>query len=135
MATLTHQNVTVQLTQITCGECSGTYAISERYRQQRYQEGKSWTCPYCRVSWGYAQGENAKLKADLEIQRARADSLLQARNAAQKEARTANIVKKRTQTLLRKTKDRVKNGVCPCCQRSFAALARHMKTKHPEYTP
>jgi hypothetical protein len=23
--------------------------------------------------------------------------------------------------------------VCPCCQRSFQNLSRHMKTKHPEY--
>ena len=28
---------------------------------------------------------------------------------------------------------RVEHGVCPCCKRSFSALARHMATKHPEY--
>lgn len=27
----------------------------------------------------------------------------------------------------------VKNGVCPCCTRSFTNLKRHMQTKHPEY--
>ena len=30
-------------------------------------------------------------------------------------------------------RERVKNGVCPCCTRSFDNLARHMKTKHPEF--
>lgn len=24
-------------------------------------------------------------------------------------------------------------GVCPCCNRSFVQLARHMKTKHPDH--
>jgi hypothetical protein len=28
---------------------------------------------------------------------------------------------------------RIGNGVCPCCNRSFTNLRRHMTTKHPEY--
>lgn len=36
-------------------------------------------------------------------------------------------------TRLRKVKDRVKNGVCPCCNRTFVNLQRHMHTKHPSY--
>jgi len=30
-------------------------------------------------------------------------------------------------------KNRVANGVCPCCKRSFTDLRRHMETKHPKY--
>lgn len=30
---------------------------------------------------------------------------------------------------------RAKAGVCPCCNRHFTALERHMATKHPEFTP
>lgn len=29
---------------------------------------------------------------------------------------------------------RVKNGVCPCCNRSFQNLKRHMNTKHPNWS-
>lgn len=32
-----------------------------------------------------------------------------------------------------KLKKRINNGVCPCCRRSFAALAQHMRRKHPDY--
>lgn len=32
-----------------------------------------------------------------------------------------------------KIKNRVGNGVCPCCNRSFTNLRRHMSTKHPAY--
>lgn len=34
---------------------------------------------------------------------------------------------------LTKLKRRVSNGVCPCCNRSFADLHRHMTEKHPDY--
>lgn len=30
-------------------------------------------------------------------------------------------------------KARVSHGVCPCCNRTFGDLARHMATKHAEY--
>lgn len=33
-----------------------------------------------------------------------------------------------------KIKNRVANGVCPCCDRTFVNLSRHMDTKHPDYT-
>ena len=34
---------------------------------------------------------------------------------------------------LTRTKKRVAAGVCPCCNRTFQNLARHMKGQHPEY--
>jgi hypothetical protein len=30
-------------------------------------------------------------------------------------------------------KKRVAAGVCPCCNRSFKDLARHMAGQHPDY--
>lgn len=30
---------------------------------------------------------------------------------------------------------RANHGVCPCCKRTFSQLARHMKTKHPDFKP
>lgn len=30
-------------------------------------------------------------------------------------------------------KNRVGNGVCPCCNRSFANLKRHMESKHSDF--
>lgn len=32
-----------------------------------------------------------------------------------------------------KVKKRVGNGVCPCCNRTFTDLQRHMAGKHPEF--
>jgi len=35
--------------------------------------------------------------------------------------------------VLTKTKKRIANGVCPCCNRTFQNLANHMKGQHPDY--
>lgn len=33
----------------------------------------------------------------------------------------------------RRLKKRMSAGTCPCCQRTFSNMSRHMKTKHPEF--
>lgn len=112
--------VTVELTEINCGECGGTYAINERYRQQKYQKGETWNCPYCRTGWGYSgNSENAKLKRELEDERKRKEAALCRENEQRAEK----------EKLERKLK-RVGSGVCPDCNRTFQNLARHMCSKH-----
>ena len=121
--------VTETLTKMTCGKCAGCYAISERFRQECHDDaiGLGWNCPYCKCWWGYPG------KTEAEKQRERAD---------QAEARERNL-KCRAATLERsrnalkgvvtKTKRRIGKGVCPCCNRTFQDLQRHMAGKHPEY--
>jgi hypothetical protein len=36
---------------------------------------------------------------------------------------------------LTRQRKRAKEGVCPCCHRTFKQLAAHMKNKHPEFEP
>lgn len=124
----------VTLTTINCGECGGTYAINENYRRQRQEEGKSWTCPYCKVGWGYSgNSDNARLKKELERQtklaeweRNRANTHAAALKATEHQLRAQKGAKT-------KLKKRIANGVCPCCDRSFTNLQRHMKHMHPDY--
>jgi hypothetical protein len=118
--------VTVELTEINCGACGGTYAINERYRQQKYEKGATWNCPYCRVSWGYIKGENERLKEEIAAERARTQAALSRENAAR--AEKVRVVRERD-----RLKKRVKAGVCPCCHRTFKQLVAHMKHKHPDY--
>ena len=39
-----------------------------------------------------------------------------------------------TRGVVTRIKNRVGHGVCPCCNRTFGDLARHMMSKHPTYT-
>lgn len=112
-------HVTVELTEINCGECGGTYAINERYRLQKAEKRGFWTCPYCKTGWGYGTSENDRLKAELEAEKRRTQAAL-ARENEEREAKAK---------LERKLK-RVGRGTCPECNRSFQNLARHMCSKH-----
>ena len=120
--------VIVELTKINCGVCGGTYAINERYREEKEEDGASWSCPYCRTWWGYGEGKNARLKRELENARNNASYY---KGRLQDEERSHSATKGH----LTRVKTRVAHGVCPCCNRTFRQLARHMKAKHPEYTP
>ena len=128
-------NVEVQLTEINCGECGGTYAINERYREAKYQVGGSWNCPYCRVGWGYAgQSENAQLKKKLEQEEKRRKWAEENATSARKEAEESERRRKAQKAATTRMKKRVQAGVCPCCNRTFKQLAAHMENKHPGYS-
>lgn len=133
--TLVAVSMSVTLTSIDCGSCGGTYAINERYQQQCYEEGKSWHCPYCQMQWGYQGNEITRLRKQLEDAQRRED-FLRSNARAEREARERTekqlSARKAANTRLR---NRIKNGVCPCCSRSFSNLHKHMASQHPGFQP
>lgn len=119
---------------MNCGECGGVYAIQEKYRAEKYQSGGSWHCPYCQVGWGYGNNnENSRLKKQLEEANARAERERVRKVDALAEADHFRKSRNGMKGALVSTQKRVKNGVCPCCKRTFSCLADHMATKHPDY--
>ncbi len=119
---------------VNCGQCGGVYAILERTRLTHERNGTCWTCPYCECGWGYdGSGLNANLKKQLAQQKKRTEW---AQNDARKERQRANhIDRSRRGHIAAKTriKNRIAAGVCPCCNRSFQNLSRHMSNKHPTF--
>lgn len=63
--------------------------------------------------------KNEKLKRDIEFYKRQ--------NQVEKKSHSA------TKGQITKLRNRVKNGVCPCCNRHFINLERHMKTKHKDF--
>jgi len=126
--------VTVELSEVNCGECGGTYALNKRYKDQKYQDGGSWNCPYCQCWWGYSQNnENSKLKKQVEIlERSKKFAERQA-EIAREDARYECNCARAQKAAKTRLKNRIKHGVCPCCNGTFKQLARHMKNKHPDY--
>lgn len=127
-------NTSVELTTMNCGICGGTYAINERRRAECFQTGDGWHCPYCQASWGYSNNnENARLKRELEAERKRKE-WAQQDALRQREARLAAENRERAQKAAKtRLKNRVAKGVCPCCNRTFENLQRHMASKHPTF--
>lgn len=127
-------SVDVVLTEMNCGECGGTYAINERYRQQKYDKGGGWHCPYCQCTWGYFDNnEVSRLEKQLASEKRKKETAIRQKLLANEETqRTKNHLRaeKAAKTRL---KNRIAKGVCPCCTRHFTNLERHMETKHPDY--
>lgn len=133
MAIINAAQATVQLTQIDCGKCGGSYAISERYRKQKYEEGASWTCPYCRTGWGYSEGEVDKLKKQIELEKKRTEWAREDAKRALARADRAEHSRRAEKAAKTRIKNRIAHGVCPCCKRHFENVERHMKSQHPDF--
>lgn len=93
-------------------------------------------CPYCGNQQGWGQSKHEREIAVLTAERDRL-----ARNARWQEERKNEALAEADhfrrsrdgmKGALRKVKIRVGRGVCPCCNRSFENLRRHMESKHPE---
>lgn len=41
--------------------------------------------------------------------------------------------REKAEKAVQRLKKRATGGACPCCNRTFVALSRHMKTKHPGF--
>lgn len=126
-------NLDVEFHVVNCGECGGTYAINARYARQKKEDGGSWTCPYCKVGWGFVKSAIDELKEQLETEKQRARWAERGRERAQREAEHQAAKARGFKGALVKAKKRVGRGVCPSCNRSFENLRRHMASKHPEY--
>lgn len=130
---------TLSLTTCTCS-CGGVFAISEDFRAEAQRLGnfkKCWTCPYCESKRGYGESAHSKelnrLEQELADNKRWLANTTQSRDHALAEAEHFRKSRDGMKGALVKVQVRVKNGVCPCCTRSFTNLAAHMATKHPTF--
>jgi hypothetical protein len=118
--------VTIELVSIECADCGMVFGVTPTFRQWRVGDHKVFYCPNGHGNIYYAKTEAEKLKQELELAKNRARGEERRREAAERSlAATKGVV-----TKMRK---RIGNGTCPCCNRHFTDLHRHMETKHPEF--
>lgn len=119
-------NETVTLVTIECYSCAIVFAAPEEWNNNRCNDHKSFFCPNGHSQSYVAKSEAQKYKEALEKEQREAAML-----------RERSIVAERKQTRaensLNRYKKRAAAGVCPCCNRTVAQLAQHMKSKHQEF--
>ena len=111
----------------TCGKCGIVFQVPEAFDRERREGGGDWYCPngHCRV---YREREVDRLKRQLEAQK---DSTRFANRRLESEQNSHRT----TRGHLTRQRKRAAVGLCPCCNRTFKQLARHMKPKHPGFAP
>jgi DNA repair exonuclease SbcCD ATPase subunit len=119
---------TETLTAMVCGNCGVAFAVPEKMRAEKESDGGYWYCPnghsriYKKTTAQELEEEKARRKrAELRAQANR--ELLEAEERSHASTRGH----------LTRVKKRTAHGVCPCCNRTFQNVARHMESKHPDY--
>ncbi len=120
------QTETITLELMVCSDCGVVYGLSERYQQARSEDHKSWYCPNGHSQHYPQETREERLKRQL-------DATSRQLSRTQSRLETAKRQKAAARGQLTKTRRRIANGVCPCCNRTFANLGAHMHTKHPDY--
>lgn len=113
----------LQLYVMDCPACSVAFGITTDMEERRRKDGKTLYCPNGHtMSWTPGKSDAQKLREAQARETALRDQLDAAANEAE-----------RLRGDLLKDRHRFANGVCPCCNRSFPEVQRHMATEHPEY--
>lgn len=90
----------------------------------------SYGHPQCFVD-GESEEQKLRRERDILTQRiAQRDDEIKRQRELREAAERREAAQKANVTKLKK---RASAGVCPCCNRTFLALQKHMTTKHPEY--
>lgn len=109
-----------------CCKFGMMFAMPAAVRQRRLEDGGSFWCPN-----GHEQHFS---KSEVQRLREKLDEQTRAATRQAYRALAAEVAERRAKAELKRVNRRVSAGVCPCCNRTFQNLARHMKTKHSEPT-
>lgn len=116
----------------TCCNCGLVFAMPIELYRERKRDQKNFHCPN-----GHPQHYVASTEQDLRNQvareQARADQLKADRDRERRNRERAERQRSALKGQLTKVKKRVAHGVCPCCNRTFQNLQRHMESQHPEF--
>lgn len=111
---------------ITCGKCGICFSVPDHWLETRKRNHAYFWCPNGHER--YFPGESDIEKAQREVREAQAlaNDHAHGRLVAEKEL-------ERVKAEANRIRKRVAAGVCPCCNRTFANLAGHMRVKHKGY--
>jgi hypothetical protein len=125
--------VLVTIEAVKCGVCQAWHGLEAGFHQKAKQSGAYWYCPHCKSWIGYNETEIKRLRDELAREKHRAEQRQARIESLQRETEHLEHRRRGTLGALRRTQKRVKHGVCPCCNRTFQNLARHMAGKHPHF--
>ncbi len=119
---------------LTCYKCGIVFGVPSHWLASRREDKGQFFCPN-----GHGQ---AFVESTADVLRRERDRLRQQISQKddeiewQREQRAMadrRVIAAKGQ--ITRLKKRAKAGVCPCCNRTFANMAAHMKTCHPDMDP
>jgi hypothetical protein len=132
---------TAALSVKSCPVCGITYGIpsalddaAREYNRSDWPNNTlSWHCPNGHSLSYPGESEETKLKRRLKQAQDRAGWNAARADQAEASAKAHRGAATRARNERDKAKARIAKGVCPCCNRNFKNVQRHMATQHPDY--
>lgn len=114
---------------VRCCKCSATFAVTDDFYRVAMERCEQFLfyCPNGHEQH-YVRGQSEIDKVRQERDRLKQQIAAKNDEIAHERRRVA-AARGQVSRLTR----RLKAGLCPCCNRSFQNLARHMSTKHPDF--
>lgn len=110
------------------GSCGHAILLSKEHYDECCASRRGFYCTVCgtgpRVFIGKTTVE--QLRTELAAAKDREETLRAQHRQAEEALSKERIAKARL-------KKRVSAGVCPCCHRTVKQMAKHIKTKHPDF--
>lgn len=116
----------------TCANCGMAFGLDRDYYHKVKDSHEAFYCPKGHSQYYSGKSEAERLKDELAARDRRIEAFhttLANKNTTIQSLNYSNRALKAAKT---KVLNRVKNGVCPCCNRTFTNLQQHFKTVHPE---
>ncbi len=126
--------VTVSFDTVTCCACGILFGIPTTFSKKLREGHVIFWCPAGHQQHFPSETEIEKLRRENEQLRKKKEWAEQEARVNKKEAETLKDKLSSARKETKRIKERVKNGICVCCRRTFSNLAHHMKTQHPEFT-
>lgn len=123
---------TLILTEIACCNCLTHFAMDSELNRRAHETGRTFYCPNGHPQV-YTTSEVDKLKKQLDNATKRLGWAEASATRATQRATDAERSRAAIKGQLTKTRRRIANGVCPCCNRTFSNVARHMQSKHKDF--
>ena len=119
---MTTKMVFAYLESQNCCNCGVIFGLEQNHKAQLIESHRNFYCPA-----GHVQHFTGETDKD------RAANLQQRFEEERRQRWAAEHRETLAKARLKRVKDRVANGVCPCCNRTFQNLHRHMKAEHPKF--
>jgi superfamily II RNA helicase len=116
-----------------CYKCHVMFAMPQDLKDRCLRNHNiEFFCPNGHGQVYTGKTEAQKLRERLAEEERKAEALRARARAAEDQRDAAERSKAATKGALTKAKKRAVNGVCPCCQRHFPNVQKHMEAKHPK---
>lgn len=111
--------------------CGMPFMLSKDLRYQARNRGHTIYCPLGHtITW--KETEETRLRRERDRLKQDQARLEDEKRWAEQQAQMARERADKAEKATKRLKKRASAGTCPCCNRTFANMAQHMKHQHPE---